>query len=254
MILYQYKGGDGVGSISPPCLKVDLALRKAGAGFEVVNCMPATARKVSRTGRLPALRFDDGVVLDDSIVILDELERRYPEIGLAPADPAERRVDLLWDSFLNDHVYWYGFWLRWADPKMSPLFADAMFARQPWWFRTFIVPAVLRRQKERLRHQGFLGKSPVDVRAMMVRALDLLVEGVGDGPFLQGRATPGRGDLAATAMVVQTGFRGSMPDIETEVRARPTLIRHAAATYRACNAPPTRWLAEVAPAAEGATP
>jgi glutathione S-transferase len=203
---------------------------------------------------LPALRFDDGVVLEDSIVILDELERRYPDLDLVPSDPRERSVDLLWDSFLNDHVYWYGFWLRWADPKMSPLFADAMFARQPWWFRTLIVPAVLRRQKSRLQHQGFLGKSPEDARAMMLRALDMLVEGIGGGPFLQGRSTPARGDLAAAAMVVQTGFRGSMPDIETEVRARPSLIRHAAATYRACNAPPTRWLAKVAPAADGAAP
>lgn len=254
MILYQYRGGDGVSSMSPPCLKIDLALRRVGATFEVENCLPTKARKVSRTGRLPAVRFDDGTVLDDSIAILDELGRRYPDAGFAVQDPRERRGDLLWDAFVNDHVYWYGFWLRWADPKMSPLFAKAMFGRQRWWVRKVIAPAVLRRQRARLRHQGFYGKSPADVRAMMVRALDLIVAGLEGGPFLQGRETPARGDLAVASMIVQTGFRDSMPDIEREVRARPALVRHTAATYRACNAPPTRWLAAVAPAAEGVSP
>ena len=32
--LYQYPGGDGLGSVSPPCLRVDMALRWIGIKFE----------------------------------------------------------------------------------------------------------------------------------------------------------------------------------------------------------------------------
>jgi len=251
MVLYQYPGGDGVRSISPPCLKVELALRRVGRPFEIVDCRtPVQARKFSPTGRMPAVRFDDGVVVEDSIRILHELERRFPEAGLSPSDPHERCHDLLWESFFNDHLYWYGFWLRWVDPETSARFADALFGRQPWAFRLAVRLFLLPRQRRRTKHQGFYAKSPAAVREAVVRALDLTVQGLSGGPFLEGRATPGRGDLAAASFLVQVGFRGTMPDIEREVLARPALVRHARAVYDACGCEPTRWLARVAPSAE----
>ena len=243
MKLYQYPGGDGIGSISPPCLKVDLALRKIGRPFEVVNCGPRDVARVSPTGRLPVVQLEDGTQVEDSILILDELERRFPEAALAPADERERRVDRLWESFVNDHLYWYGYWLRWVDPTNAPRFARAVFGRMPWPVRLFGRIVFLPRQRRRIRYQGFLGKSPETVRDAVRRALDLFDGGLEGGPFLQGRAEPGRGDLALASFVVQVGFRDTMPDIEAEVCRRPGLPAHARETYRACNAEPTKWLA-----------
>jgi len=243
MKLYQYPGGDGIASISPPCLKIDLALRRIGRPFEVVDCDPRQAARISPTGRLPVVRFADGTLVEDSILILDELERRFPEAGLVPRDPRERRIDRLWDCYFNDHLYWYGFWLRWVDPENAPRFRQAVFGAMPWFVRLAVRALFLPRQRNRVRHQGTYGKDAATVRGEIRDGLDLLEGGLEGGPFLQGRSEPGRGDLAAASFVVQAGFRGTMPDIETEVLARPSIVRHAQTTFRACGAETPRWLA-----------
>jgi glutathione S-transferase len=245
MILYQYPGGDGIRSISPPCLRVDLALSRIGRPYDVIDCRGfSEARRASPTGRLPAVRFDDGTVVEDSILILDELERRFPEAGLAPADPEARRHDLLWESFFNDHVYWYGFWMRWVDRECAPRFEQAMFGRLPWIQRQAIHWLLMPIQRRRSRHQGHFGKTPETVHGALVRALDLAHDGLRGGPFLEGRDRPGRGDLGAVSFLVQPAFRGSMPGIEREVLARPGLVRLVHETYRACGMEPTRWMRE----------
>lgn len=242
VILYEYPGADGVGSISPPCLKIELALNLIGAPFEIKYCTPASARKKSPTGRLPALRFDDGAVVEDSILIMDALELRHSEAGLAPQDPGERLADRLWETFANDHLYWYGFWLRWVDPEIAPAFYRETFGRMPWYSRMMIRTFFLPLQRRRSRYQGFYGKSAETVHAAVRRALDMAAQGIGDGPFLQERSTPARGDLALASFTVQTGFRDTMPRVEKEALARPAVLRHAIATYEACGVKPTRWL------------
>lgn len=254
MILYQYPGGDGIRSISPPCLRVDLALSRIGRPYEIHDCTkPGEADRYSPTGRLPAVKFDDGTVAEDSILILDELERRFPEAGLSPGDPDGRRQDLLWESFFNDHVYWYGFYLRWVDPTVAPAFERALFGRMPWIARQFVRRVFLPRQRRRSRYQGHFGKSPERVRGAMRRALDIAHDGLRGGPFLEGRDAPGRGDLAAVSFLVQAGFRGTMAETEADILDRPGLVRLVHATYRACGMEPTRWMRDGAAAcfAEG---
>ena len=59
VVLYQYPGGDGVGSISPPCLRVDLALRLLGIEFKRKDLRGSKAvQAISTTGRLPVLEID----------------------------------------------------------------------------------------------------------------------------------------------------------------------------------------------------
>ena len=61
LILYQYGGGDGVLSLSPPCMKVQLAMRLLDLPHEVVDVRtPNQVKRVSRTGRLPAIELPDG--------------------------------------------------------------------------------------------------------------------------------------------------------------------------------------------------
>jgi hypothetical protein len=104
--------------------------------------------------------------------------------------------------------------------------------------RAFFVPS----QRRRSRYQGFYGKSPETVYAAVRRALDMLAQGIGDGPFLQRRSRPARGDLAVASFAVQAGFRDTMPRVEQDMLERPAVLRHAIATYEACGVKPTRWL------------
>ncbi len=99
MILYQFPGGDRVGSISAPCLKVEMALRLAGADYETrLLRKRGEVRRVSRTGRLPVLEIDGERVVD-SVAILDRLEKAFPDARLSPRDPQRRVRDRLWEHF-----------------------------------------------------------------------------------------------------------------------------------------------------------
>ena len=123
--LYQYPGGDGLSSVSPPCMKIEMALRLLGAEFEVKNLTSIQqTRRVSETGRLPVLEAD-GERTADSIAILDRLERMFPDAALWPTDPAEHLRDRLWDHYATDSVYWLGFYLRWIRPDTSERFFRA---------------------------------------------------------------------------------------------------------------------------------
>jgi glutathione S-transferase len=241
IVLYQYPGGDGVGSVSPPCFKVDLALRLLGAEFELVNLRsPKEVARVSKTGRLPVIELD-GERIHDSIRILDELERRFDAPWL-DATEAQRIHDRLWEAVINEHLYWCGFNLRWVDPECSARFFDALFGRAPWLTRQFVKTFFLPRQRKRSRLHGSGHRGRQEILEELERGLDMLVTDLSEASFLQGRPSPGRGDLAVASMIGQAGFRGSMPEVHRMVSARPRILANMRATFAACGGESPRWL------------
>lgn len=242
MILHKFPGGDGHPSISPPCVKIELALNRIGKPYEsVYHTSRAKVRKVSPTGRLPVLEIE-GERIADSIAIMDSLERRFPGAGLAPADPRERVVDRLWEHFANDHLYWIGFYLRWIDPDGRERFAAALFGRAPILIRLLGKPIVLRQSNQRAQAVGVHGKSPAEVALLQERAFEMVAAGLDGGPFLGGRTSPGRGDMALATLLAASGFRGTLPAAEKRMRDRPALVEYVKAVYRECSTDLPNWL------------
>ena len=241
MILHQYPGGDGIGSISPPCLKVELALRLAKADFTVRNHRSANnVRKFSITGRLPVLEID-GEFIADSVLILDRLETMFPDIVLSPQDPEGRMRDRLWEHFVNDYLYWYGFYLRWVHPENRVRFLNALLGGLPLPVRWIAKRTLGAAQIRRSRQHGTAGKTPEQAHQALEQALAMLESGLASGPFLEGRDRPGRGDLALAANAVQCGFRNTMPEATVILRAHPTITGQVEAVYDACRLPLPKW-------------
>lgn len=242
MILYQYAGADRLSSISPPCMKVEMALRRLGAEYRVENvASPSKARRISVTGRLPVLEID-GERVPDSIVILDRLEQRFPKATLWPQDPVRRVHDRLWEHFGTDSLYWLGYYMRWVHPEFAPATRQAFFGRLPWPARAAIRLTVLPRARRRAMLHGVGGKSPAMVRAEMERGFEMLIAGLEGGPFLQGRQEPGRGDLACAALLVQAGFRRTLTETMEQIRSRPLLTTYLRVVLDACRMPSPAWL------------
>lgn len=240
--LYQFPGGDGLSSLSPPCVKVEMALRQLGEEHEVVLFKSTMeARRASPSGRVPVLEVD-GEKMVDSVLILDELERRNPEAGLFPRDPRERVIDRLWEHFANDHMYWLGFTRRWVIPETRELFFTAVFGRMPFPARLYVRGLAMPSIASRAQGQGTGLKSAERVDADIVRAFEMVETGLGDGPFLQGRNEPGRGDLAVASIAAQLGFRDTMPTLQEEFLGRPGLVEHVRGVYDAVGMPRPRWL------------
>lgn len=232
MILYQYPGGDGLPSLSPPCFRVEMALRLTGAEYEVVNLTRASdVNQVSPTGRVPALAIDGNVSVD-STVILDQLENHFPG-AFHPQQAEQRREDRLWEHFINDHMYWQGFYLRWV--AFSDRTFTAVFGRAPWITRLLIKRFFMPQMKKRAMAQGVGRRSLEGVLADVARGMDMITAGLRGGPFLQGRERPGRGDLAVASLMLQAGFRDSLPEMQRLFLARTALVEHSKRVLDACS-------------------
>jgi glutathione S-transferase len=97
----------------PYCARVRIALVEKGVGYETheidLSDRPAWLYAKNPSGRVPVLEEDGGLVLPESVVIMEYLEERFPEPALWPADPAERALGRLWldrfDARLGHEYY-----------------------------------------------------------------------------------------------------------------------------------------------------
>ncbi len=241
IVLYQYPGGAGVGSISPPCLRVDLALRWLGVEFERRDLRRGKqVAEVSRTGRLPVLDIGDERFVE-STRILDELERRYdaPWRVDSEQDAAHLRV---WEYAINDYFYWCGYYLRWVDPAGRERFLDALLGRAPWLTRFMVQKMFVPRQRRRGLVHGVGGRERSDVLAEIERGAELLVTELRGGPFLLGRQTPSRADLTTTSLFSQAGFRDSMPEVRRIVDDAVEIAPYLRRVYELVGGERPRWL------------
>lgn len=240
VLLLQYPGGDGLVSLSPPCLKVHLVLKRLGVEHAIHDARgPWEVRRLSGGGRVPALRID-GRWLRDSVSIVDDLLERWPERSFAPEDGVERAHDRLWDCFATDTFYWLGFYQRWLVPSqrrrlIAKAFAGSAVRRTV--ART-ILPRILRR---RALGQGVGELAPDQARRQFQRAMDTVEAGLGDGPFLQGRKEAGRGDFAIASLLVQAGYGNTMTEGFQRLSERRPLVEHVRRTFDAAGADVPAW-------------
>lgn len=237
IVIYQFGGTPAVPSFSPPCLKIFLALRRLGLPHRVVDLgTPFQVRRGSPTGRLPVISVD-GETIADSVFILDRLEARHPGGALWPTDAAHRVADRLWDCFATDTLYWQGFYLRWLVPENRKKVLDHAFGAG-FSLKKFAVDTVGRWELgRRARGQGIGGRTPADVQASYLASLALIEAGVGSGPFLQSRGTPGRGDLGIAAHLAQLALRRSDPGVARLNAEYPRAFALVSATFEACSLP-----------------
>lgn len=97
----------------PYCARVRLVLAEKALDYDPVEIdlddRPAWLYAKNPLGKVPVLEEDGGLVLPESVVIMEYLEERFPEPALWPLDPAERALGrLLVEQFgarLGDAYY-----------------------------------------------------------------------------------------------------------------------------------------------------
>ena len=105
----------------PYCARVRIVLAEKGIGYEThevdLSDRPAWLYAKNPSGRVPVLEEDDGLVLPESLVIMEYLEERVPEPALWPADPAERALGRLWLDRFDARLGHEYYALRRGDPS-----------------------------------------------------------------------------------------------------------------------------------------
>jgi glutathione S-transferase len=99
------------------------ALRYKQVPFEEILPTPQAYRDVirPRTGlsQIPVLVTAEGEVLQDSSIILDELERRYPSRPLYPTTPVQRMVGYAIELYTDEFLMLPGVHYRWSYPESA---------------------------------------------------------------------------------------------------------------------------------------
>jgi glutathione S-transferase len=84
----------------PYCARARIVLAEKGLGYDTVEIdlsdRPGWLYAKNPSGKVPVLEEEGGLVLPESLVIMEYLEERFPEPPLWPADPAERALGRLW--------------------------------------------------------------------------------------------------------------------------------------------------------------
>ncbi len=92
----------------PYAARARIVLAEKGLEYDAVEIdlddRPAWLYEKNPLGKVPVLEEDEGLVLPESVVIMEYLEERYPEPALWPADPAERALGRLWVERFDDRL------------------------------------------------------------------------------------------------------------------------------------------------------
>ncbi len=206
---------------SPFCLKVRAILDHKRIAYQRKNALGTPlidVRRRGKIGKIPALEID-GALICDSTEIAHELERRFPEPAILPADPRERAICHALEEWADESLYFVGLYFQWIDPAGLAIVPQA-FGRGPVGRVAFQL--FLRRIRRQVRGQGTSRKPDEHVRSDLERHLDAAAALVSPGPFLLG-AAPALCDFALMAQLV---YLSRTPHGAPRIDARPALTAY----------------------------
>lgn len=212
--------------------KVRAFLRVRGVPY--VERFPSHARyrdvvkPAVESHRIPAVEFADGMILQDSAVILDELERRYPDPNAARMGPrqalATQLLEVLGDRGLAKPAMHY----RWNFPEVNEGFVIGEFGRS---LRFPAPPEEVERLGQRVasRMSSYLPMLGIEPRTVPVieqvygDTLGLLNTHFSEHPYVLGGA-PSRGDYALMGPLYGHLARDPYP-LQIMQRTAPLIFR-----------------------------
>ena len=156
------------------------------------------AKKRTNAAVMPIVVTPEGEWLQDTSVIIDELERRFPQAQIVPATPVQRIASYLMEMWGDEWWLVIAMYTRWCHPENYPLFLhDAGRGLLPY-FPRFLQNRVGAKAANQMRaHLPGLGIEPAQqelLGAWTRNMLDLLDAHFAQMPFLFG-GKPSLGDF-----------------------------------------------------------
>ena len=196
-VLYQFP-------ISHYCEKIRWAMDYKGLDYKLKNLFPGlhlrTTKKIAPKTYLPIL-MDQGEQVQNSHVILNYLDEKYPEKSLSPIDPELLEQALEWEKYcdveIGVHIRRYCYHILLAEPKIVvPFFTQG----GPWWgplfFKLFFKKIEPVMRKMMAIDEAGAQKSEVRIQ----QAIDKLYVEYQQREFLVGDRFS-RADLAAASLL-----------------------------------------------------
>jgi glutathione S-transferase len=196
-VLYQFP-------ISHYCEKVRWAMDYKGLDYKLKNLLPGlhlrSTKKMASKSYVPIL-IDEGEQVQNSHVILNYLDDKYPDKSLSPKDSELLEKALEWEKYcdveIGVHVRRFGYHYLLAEPKtVIPFFTQG----GPWWgplfFKLFFSKLEPIMRKVMVIDEAGANNSEVKIQ----QAIDTLHEEYKQRKFLVGDQFS-RADLSAAALL-----------------------------------------------------
>ncbi|CCK75241.1 MAG: glutathione S-transferase family protein [Oleispira antarctica] len=212
-VLYQFP-------ISHYCEKVRWAMDYKGLDYKLKNLLPGlhlrTTKKIAAKSYVPIL-IDDGEQIQNSHVILNYLDEKYPDKPLSPQDPTLFEKALEWEKYcdieIGVHVRRFCYHYLLSEPKtVIPFFTQG----GPWWsplfFKLFFFKLEPIMRKVMSIDEAGANKSEIKIQ----QAIDTLYAEYEQREFLVGDQF-GRADLTACALlaplIMPQGYGLDWPEV-----------------------------------------
>ena len=203
---------------SPFCMKVRAILDHKNLAYEAINPLGRRMIALSRrgkVGKVPALEVD-GALIVDSTDIAYELERRFPDRPILPADAGERALCHALEDWADESLYFIGLYYRWYEAEgrkpIPAAFGKSVPGRLAYRF-------YLKRILGQLKGQGTLRKPPDHVARDLERNLEAIEGLAARAPYLMGE----RPFLCDFALWGQLNYLQRTPVGGRALAARPAI-------------------------------
>ncbi|MBW2733279.1 MAG: glutathione S-transferase family protein [Deltaproteobacteria bacterium] len=215
---YILTGHGDLVSLSPFCVKTDIYLRMRELPYKNVYGDPRRAPK----GKLPTID-DEGDQLADSQLIIEHLERKYPEPLDAGLDAKTLARHHLLRRTLEEGLYFCAVYARWVDPTAWPAFRALILPTLPKGIGRFILPLIRRKIGKDLWAQGTGRHSASEIYAMACADIDAMASALGDAPYFGGQE-PRTIDAATFAFIANALLVDLPSKLADRIREHENLV------------------------------
>ncbi|MFZ4122662.1 MAG: glutathione S-transferase family protein [Caulobacterales bacterium] len=207
--------------VSPFCDKIRRILAAKQLAYSIVEVSIADAiagkhKRVSPTGKLPALEMD-GRVIVDSTEIAYALEAKAPHPSLLPDDPRERAMMHVIEDWADESLYFYEIAIRCGFPENAKQRGKDLTQHDKGPMKGVLAAIAPGTVMAQAKAQGVGRKSKDDVLAETARHLDALQGLLGSRAWLVGT----RLSLADIAVFVQVNCFRPDASCGPMITARP---------------------------------
>jgi glutathione S-transferase len=222
--LYQFKPMGGLPNPSPFCMKLETYLRMSGLPHTVETM---TSMKKSPTGKAPVVEID-GVVMADSGVIINHLERTHGHPVDGKLTLAQRAESLAFQRMIEEHLYWVALYARWIDPdhtaERRPVIGEII--GMPAWMMSFMGGFIERGMMKRMKAHGLGLHGAEGIWQMGIADIQALSQWLGNRTW-GFNDTPTTFDACLASMIALITRTGWENPLTRATQKHPNLVAHA---------------------------
>jgi glutathione S-transferase len=216
-VLYQLPPVCGLLSLSPYCVKVQLAFKLKKIPFTTVNTL---FPRENPYNKVPFVVWGEKR-LEDSTAIVAALDDLGSGPKLIPEDPKLRAQAHILEDWADESLYWQGVRIKFALDDVWKRIEPDFRAGFPTWMRPMGTLVARRQTLSKLEAQGLSRRASALAERELDQHLDALEATFAGRPWLVGDALS-IADLAVTAMLSQLNERVS-PVHAAAIAKRPAL-------------------------------